>query len=370
MGGATSCFALEESPDSAESPSDECYEDDSANPSEGESGAMGEETHQDEPEEFDREWLGQVEWAGPVDAPKVGLMVPMVESREQVPDDALAWCPVSSAKFNVRQGPDYSSTGAKAPSQPALYECIGVDLYRSRKPVYHMASQLRLPDVSCVRNNLSTSVPSMLFLNVMVPAGSPSMFSQKTNGETVNVLFCFVMKQETADALQNLETAPPSVRLLEKYFRQAREDPLIANRFKLMGSVKNWEQAELPSMLKSFNGKPTLVTKSGEWYYNWKDGQGYAELDCNTAHWCYMARKGLHSAWKNIGLAVFDFGVVVEAREDEEMPEQILACATMCHVRLDSQLQQWQGTCGPTTADPASTIQWKCYDEKKKKSRK
>jgi len=261
------------------------------------------------------------------------------------------------------------TTAAPGPRNPAYQPCTTAlewtyTVHGSLYTTWPHSSGCRKCRVSEL---IALLFPSSLFLNVMVPASSPSMFSQKTNGETVNVLFCFVIKQETAEALQDLENAAPSVQLLDKYFREAQHDHTIANRFKMMGSVTNWERAELPSMLKSFNGKPTLVTKSGEWYYNMK--RGYAELDCNTAHWCYMARKGLHSAWKNIGLAVFDFGVVVEARDDGEMPERILGCATMHHVRLDGQIQQWQGSCGPPV-DDGETVQWKCYEDKKKKSRR
>merc|ERR1711934_97950 len=241
MGGATSCFAADDVEPG--SPSAEGYIDDQLEDELSE--APGEDSDTTTHEIFDRHWLSECEWVGPSDAPKAGFLVPMYEHRSGVPDDALGWCPVSSARFNVRKGPDYSSTGAKEPSLPALYDCVGVDVYRSRKPVYHMASQLRLPEVSCVRANSSAVVPSSLFLNVMVPASSPSMFSQKTNGETVNVLFCFVIKQETAEALQDLENAAPSVRLLDKYFREAQHDHTIANRFKMMGSVTNWERAEL-----------------------------------------------------------------------------------------------------------------------------
>eukprot|EP00656_Telonema_subtile_P035082 TRINITY_DN3908_c0_g1_i5.p1 TRINITY_DN3908_c0_g1~~TRINITY_DN3908_c0_g1_i5.p1 ORF type:complete len:270 (+),score=83.58 TRINITY_DN3908_c0_g1_i5:91-900(+) len=258
-----------------------------------------------------------------------------------------------------------SSSAASDVYKRQLYDCVGVDIYRSKKPVYHIASQLQLPQVE--RDNSSDCVPSTIVLNVMVPTASPSMFNQKTNGDTVNVVFCFVMRESTAAALQQLHSAPAAVQLLDKYFRYAPHGHGdVADRFKLLGKVCNWEEADLPTMLKGFNGKPCLVTKSGTWYSTWQDGAGYAELDCNTAYWCYMARKALHSSWKVIGKAVFDFGVVVEGRENSEQPEQMLASAHMNHVRLDGDIPRWGGVCGA----PAESVRhWKCAAEPKKKTK-
>eukprot|EP00656_Telonema_subtile_P035081 TRINITY_DN3908_c0_g1_i3.p1 TRINITY_DN3908_c0_g1~~TRINITY_DN3908_c0_g1_i3.p1 ORF type:complete len:270 (+),score=56.34 TRINITY_DN3908_c0_g1_i3:91-900(+) len=256
-----------------------------------------------------------------------------------------------------------SSSAASDVYKRQLYDCVGVDIYRSKKPVYHIASQLQLPQVE--RDNSSDCVPSTIVLNVMVPTASPSMFSQKHSGETVNVVFCFVMRKSTATALKQLHCAPAAVQLLHKYFRDAPQGHSdVADRFKLSGKVCNWEEADLPAMLSRFNGKPTLVTKSGTWYSTWHQGAGHAELDCNTAYWCYMARKALHSSWKVIGKAVFDFGVVVEGRDDSELPEQMLASAHLNHVRLDGDIPRWEGSC----AAPSPSVQhWRCSPESKKK---
>ena len=54
--------------------------------------------------------------------------------------------------------------------------------------------------------------------------------------------------------------------LLDQYFD--RKHTISQNepeRFKIVGSVNNWDDAKLPNMLAGFNGKPTLVTKSGMW---------------------------------------------------------------------------------------------------------
>lgn len=362
MGGATSCFAAEDTPEYEIEDRANAMDEQSLTPRARGAEPEGQPCPHESalPEELPRMRLTEgCQWAGDPDAPRIGSQVPQLDPGAPPPSQQEpSWSAVSGGVFRVRHGPDYSSNGFKAASLPALYDCVGVDMYRSKKPVHNIGSQLQLPVVA--RPNPSECVPSTLILNVMVPTSSPSMFSPKTNGETINVVFCFVIRESTAAALQELHSAPGAVQLLDKYFRLAPHgDPDVADRIKLMGKVNNWEQAELPSMLSGFNGKPTLVTKSGMWY----QGEGYAELDCNTAHWCYMARKGLHSAWKNIGQAVFDFGVVVEAREDKEMPEQLLGCAHLNHLHLAKGVQPWRGSSGPPSA---AARHWKCAPEPSK----
>eukprot|EP00658_Telonema_sp_P-2_P043541 TRINITY_DN31476_c0_g1_i1.p1 TRINITY_DN31476_c0_g1~~TRINITY_DN31476_c0_g1_i1.p1 ORF type:complete len:281 (-),score=63.96 TRINITY_DN31476_c0_g1_i1:299-1141(-) len=237
------------------------------------------------------------------------------------------------------------------------------DVYK--RQVYHIASQMQLPVVD--RPNPSACVPTLIVMNVMIPLSSPSMFSQKTNGPTLNAVVCFVMRESTAEALADLETAPASVRLLHKYFASAPMDGEMAARIKLIGMVVNWEETRFPSMFKGFNGKPVLVTKSGSWYSTWKDGQGHAELDVNLAHWAYMPRKALSSLWSDIGDSLFDFGVVIEAREEEEMPEQMLVGGRLNHLMLDGEIPKWEGSSG--IPDPGAAFHWQCVPDKKAKVR-
>eukprot|EP00656_Telonema_subtile_P035080 TRINITY_DN3908_c0_g1_i1.p1 TRINITY_DN3908_c0_g1~~TRINITY_DN3908_c0_g1_i1.p1 ORF type:complete len:207 (+),score=45.13 TRINITY_DN3908_c0_g1_i1:64-684(+) len=204
MGEVTSCFASEDTP---EYYIDHANEMDDQTLSPRHRGSEGEQVEQptQEPrgdhsspgEVLEADLLKRCNWIGPEDAPRIGTQVQPLEAGAQpTSTEHPSWSPVSGRVFRVRQGPDYSSNGVKAPSLPALYDCVGVDIYRSKKPVYHIASQLQLPQVE--RDNSSDCVPSTIVLNVMVPTASPSMFNQKTNGDTVNVVFCFVMRESTA----------------------------------------------------------------------------------------------------------------------------------------------------------------------------
>lgn len=332
------------------------------------SGAGGEQPLSADAQQFGLHIPGACEWDGPEDAPRVASGIPRHNDPSAPPDGTTSWTPVDAARFRLRHGDDYPTTGAKEPSEAAMYDCLGMDVWRSKKPIYHIGSQLQVPIVD--RNNPSAYVPTILLLNVMVPTSSPSMFKKSTNGETVNVVFCFVMRSWTADALHRLDdpTTPPSVRLLDQYFdRKHKISQNEPERFKIVGSVTNWDDAKLPNMLAGFNGKPTLVTKSGMWYSTCREGGGgYAELDCNTAHWCYVARQGLHAAWSSVGRCVFDFGVTIEAREDENMPERLLGAVTCNHVLLDSaDIPRWEHA-RPKQPKKEPLTKWACAPPNKK----
>lgn len=297
------------------------------------------------------------DWVGPEGAVTLeeSWVQPHLDSWTAPGHEQPSWTAVEANKFSVRCGDNYKKTGAKQASEQALFECVGMHMFQSKRPVYHIASQLKRPVVE--RGNQSPDVPTLFVLNVMVPTSSPSMFSSKTNGETINVVYFFVIQPWAAAALADLENAPPSVKLVEKYFRQAPKD---GSRAKLIGQVCNWSEAKLPGMLSSWNSKPTLVTKSGTWFSSTRSGGGYAELDLNTAQWCYMARQGLHSSWKNITRAIFDFAVLIEAREDEFMPEQVLGAVTCNHIRFDgTAVPKWQGSDGDVKATD-EVRRWKC----------
>jgi len=82
----------------------------------------------------------------------------------------------------------------------------------------------------------------------------------------------------------------------------------------------------VPSALKSWNGKPALITQDGRLHR----GPGYVEMDINVADWCYIARKALYTLFSTVPERMLSLGHVIESREDEHMPEQTLCCMQIC----------------------------------------
>ena len=48
---------------------------------------------------------------------------------------------------------------------------------------------------------------------------------------------------------------------------------------------------------------------------------------CVFAQWNLLARKAIPMVWDSITEMGFEVGICIEAEGDEEMPEQMLACA-------------------------------------------
>eukprot|EP00658_Telonema_sp_P-2_P009590 TRINITY_DN13579_c0_g1_i2.p1 TRINITY_DN13579_c0_g1~~TRINITY_DN13579_c0_g1_i2.p1 ORF type:complete len:257 (+),score=33.23 TRINITY_DN13579_c0_g1_i2:82-771(+) len=75
-------------------------------------------------------------WFGPADAPRISTSVRCCNNLEDPPlRDTATWCRTDASRFSVRTGPDYPANKFKTPSLDSLYECVGVDLYRSKLPV-------------------------------------------------------------------------------------------------------------------------------------------------------------------------------------------------------------------------------------------
>ena len=78
----------------------------------------------------------------PFDRRVAGLSLPQGKG----PDDSNSWCPCDPSGFNVRQL-GYSATKQKAPSQGQILHVVGMDQFRTKRRLNHVAQQLRMPQV-------------------------------------------------------------------------------------------------------------------------------------------------------------------------------------------------------------------------------
>lgn len=81
--------------------------------------------------------------------------------------------------------------------------------------------------------------------------------------------------------------------------------------------------------LGSYNGKPALITKSGSAATGVVGGLSFLELQANLHAWPYYAKKGLATVLPSVLEMLVQFGFVIEAQGDAEMPECILGCVGM-----------------------------------------
>jgi hypothetical protein len=99
---------------------------------------------------------------------------------------------------------------------------------------------------------------------------------------------------------------------------------------KVMGHVHNWDQAEFPRMLKTYNDKPCLINKSGDNIKNLTNANPalrYMEQTVNVNKFSKIALQGLFQLKSRVEKCKVTFASVIEGRTEEEMPE--IALGTM-----------------------------------------
>ncbi|CAN0281896.1 unnamed protein product [Pylaiella littoralis] len=311
---------------------------------------------------------------------EVGATVPQTEcpslDGEGMPPHS--WSRVDAAKFFVRHGPNYPKHKKKDRSQGgSFYELKAMDwLNKSSHKVdgvAKLATASGLPEAEFSH----PSVPSLLVVNVQLPMEAPKVFKGALlDGPTLHAVFYFTLKEDTAKALQDLDSAEPSVRLLAEYFRRAESEPAMRSRFKAIAVVNNQEAINMARLINPFNGKPVLITESGSLMRGTRKpgagghGEGasaplpgienssegatdsgssgidggdgscsgsassfraddFLELDIHVRRWNFMARKGLNKLSPKFSVINVSVAFLVEGRGDAELPEQILGCATL-----------------------------------------
>ncbi len=260
--------------------------------------------------------------------------------------DSHSWKNIDASGFNLRVGPNYKKTGAKAPSGPSLYELVGLDVIQSPKRIDDIASKIDLPaDWTCVPSN-HPLVPPVLVINAQLPSSfDSSFFTEITDGDGWSLVHYFRIRPEVAEELKDVETASPAVRLLARYYEHAPAQQKDSysdwfGRFKLILRCENIDEFGLPSFITSYNGKPVLIRNTGELNIvntnttvNTEEGKGqgggkhYADMTINVHRFASLPKKGLSTLMAYFDKMDISTAFCVEGRVDDEMPEVLLGCA-------------------------------------------
>ena len=242
-------------------------------------------------------------------------------------EETHVWGDGDASLFNLRVGPNYKKTGAKAPSAPALYDIVGIDLYASANRIVNIGSQVHLPDEWTSVTTNHPKVPAVFIVVAQLPdvtdalSGLTNFFVDKSEGPGTSVVMYYRIKAETAEALKNFATCSPALKLFVEFCSSAPganyKDPKhpMAGRFKVCPLVDNIDELGLPGFITSYNAKPALVVQCGDVFR----GEGYVCVDSNVHGFGGIARSGMQ-------LISFDsmqmkWGFAIESREEEDMPE-------------------------------------------------
>lgn len=131
----------------------------------------------------------------------------------------------------------------------------------------------------------------------------------------------------------------------------------MRSRFKCMALVRDIEKHNF-GLLKSYNGKPVLITESGRACSGYHGDVRYLEMTANgeeslfanfavsglrsrlrnldtieTVHnWAFMAKKGFVSIIPKFAQMQMEVGFTIEAHTDAEMPECMLGSTVLSYI--------------------------------------
>ena len=254
------------------------------------------------------------------------------------------WGEGDASLFNLRAGPDYAKTGAKAPSADAFYDIVGIDLFECENRMVNAGAQVHLPEEWTSVPTNHAAVPPVLIVCCQLPdvshalSGLTNFFVDKSEGPGSTVLMFYRIKAATAAALQSLdagegEACPPALQLLVDFCLTAKggqykyNDPAnpMAGRFKVCPKVDNIAELGLPGFITMYNSKPALVAACLEWHYCAKGD--YLCLDTNIHAFGGVARSALQLM--SFESMVLQWGFALESRGDAQMPERLFGTCYM-----------------------------------------
>ena len=125
----------------------------------------------------------------------------------------------------------------------------------------------------------------------------------------------------------------PAAKLFTRYVANWADSAELKERLKLLSKVENLtDLGSAFGFAKQYNGKPALITKSG----NISQGDDYLELGINSFRFAFLTKKGMRMALPRSAEMVLQAGITIEGRDDEELPEQMIAVAYIKNLDLMS----------------------------------
>ena len=241
------------------------------------------------------------------------------------------WSKGSASEFHVRSV-GYKSSKSKEPSAPPLYECIGVDLVRSNKlitnvagtcPIFQSPSQaINVPPYWTKDPKWSPSlgVPRIIVINMQLPYSSPSLWAPQSadSDPGFSVVSYYALSPSYVEKLESC----PATKLLKRLIEEGKSMK-ETTALKAIGLVENLDEVGFPEIVSGYNGKPVLVTKSAKLH---SLSSEVFEIEFDIRQWSILARKSLHSLQAKLKEARCQFGMLIEGKSDEELPEQLLGC--------------------------------------------
>ena len=143
--------------------------------------------------------------------------------------------------------------------------------------------------------NASLGIPRIIVVNAQLPYSSPSLWAPQTaeSDPGFSVIGYFALNPAIAAACA-AGKAPAAVNLLKRIISEGKSSkdgvPL-----KAIGIVENCDELGLPDVIRGYNGKPVLITKSCKVFTNISESNELLEVEFDVRQWSFIARKSLNS---------------------------------------------------------------------------
>ncbi len=210
-----------------------------------------------------------------------------------------------------------------------------MDVFRIPKKTWHVARSFdlgKLPGgtVLDAKDQGEGILPEILVINVLCPMYAPGIFYSVNDGKGFMTTFFFRLGEKAKRRIA--EKKPSSaIKLLRRFMDQA---PSCAEmRGRLKGIVRAANMDELPlnpiisGLAHRYNGTPFLIHEHEARYFA---GANYFEMDIDLHNWSLITRNAFYQLSGILDKIRGHYAFVVEAREEEEMPEQ-LCCVTQIY---------------------------------------
>jgi hypothetical protein len=262
------------------------------------------------------------------DKVNVGSTISKVASRMEVESGDQCWADEPADSWKIRSV-DFMSDKVKVTSDSSILKVYNCDMFRSKKKITDIMSRVNFPqDLPVVKRSADDGdfyLPKLIVVNFMIPLYSTNAFWRTDDGESVQFVFYIQIDQDAYDGMR--EDRNPAYRLLKEWLQvhpTAQEDYQNRGRLKAIPEIINVDEINLgllrPVVLAN-SAKPFLT---GPKYHDYIKTDDYLEVDVDIHRYTYAARNTLFGMLPEIPKMFIRFGLVVEGRNSDELPEQLL----------------------------------------------
>ncbi len=237
--------------------------------------------------------------------------------------------PTEGSRFKVRNT-GYKKSGEKVPSDAALYDCIGCDMVTAEGWRINDVTAKWKPQFPQKKNwKPDWGVPEILVIVAEIPYQSGSLWSAHP---ATDLGFNVISYHQLSDASIQLLASGKSSTALNHFKALVKKGKSEKSgiSFKKIGQLKNIDEVDIPGFLKSYNGKPVLVTASCKFLQHGMPR--VLEISYDIREWAYAMRSALGTIFSKLPQSEVEFAYVIEGKTDEELPEQILACSSAKYI--------------------------------------